>query len=308
MNYLSQKFRQLVALTLVISPLTAMGWGADGHVLIADLAMDQQTARQTRALETIARELETRFEFDRRMVNLRVYGSSNDVAKIAAFPDWARDVPLTELFALYDAELPAVLAPLANQDTRSWHYTNQAIETGSLAPSSCQIAPEWGVDRVIPLLIEAWDQADSDISKALVLSFLIHLVADIHQPLHTISRVEDDCRHDLGGNTFCAGAVSATGRCPITLHALWDGGGGLFDRYQEYSQLKQAFESRTAGPAGEDMEISEWLDEGLHQARFVYSLRHDVPPDPSYLEDARFISAQRITLAAERLARILSEL
>lgn len=289
-------------------PLMAQAWSQDGHVLITDLAMDTLAPAQVRELESIARELETQFDRDRRMVNLRAFGVSNDVAKISSFPDWVRDEPLGELFARYGATLPAALEPLADQDTSSWHYTNQAINQGSLSASSCAVAPEWGVDRVIPLLIEAWHQADSRIAQALVLSFLTHMVADIHQPLHTLTLVSDNCRHDLGGNLFCAATPTSSGRCPQSLHALWDSGVGLFDRYDEYAQLKQALDAHSPAESDPTLDIESWLEEGLSHSRLIYSLRENQQPDPAYLEDGRYISAQRIRLAAERLGLILADL
>ena len=301
-------FTRLAVLTLACTPLLASAWSQDGHVLIVDLAMDQIDSAQSRELESIARELETRFDFDRRMVNLRAFGSSNDVAKIASFPDWIRDEPLGQLFQRFDARLPAALEPLADQDTSSWHYTNQAINEGSLSPSSCQVSPEWDVVRVIPLLQQAWQQADSKIAQALVLSFLVHMIGDIHQPMHTITRVSENCRHDLGGNLFCATRPLAAGRCPQSLHALWDTGVGLFDRYDEYPALKQALDSHMPEQFDPDMRLDSWLAEGLAQSRLAYSIRENQSPDPTYLEDGRYVSAGRISLAAQRLSLILEDL
>jgi hypothetical protein len=57
--------------------------------------------------------------------------------------------------------------------------------------------------------------------KAIALTWLFHLVGDIHQPLHTtqIFTIEYP-RGDRGGNEICVRVTQA--RQPIDLHRFWD--------------------------------------------------------------------------------------
>lgn len=61
--------------------------------------------------------------------------------------------------------------------------------------------------------------ADEKEGKSLALRLLIHYIGDIHQPLHSIVRVDENYpKGDLGGNSF---------RLPehkgdTNLHAVWD--------------------------------------------------------------------------------------
>ena len=58
--------------------------------------------------------------------------------------------------------------------------------------------------------------------KAIALTWLFHLVGDIHQPLHSVQIFTTDYPDgDRGGNLICVRA-SETGS-PMDLHRLWDG-------------------------------------------------------------------------------------
>lgn len=58
------------------------------------------------------------------------------------------------------------------------------------------------------------------VDKPLALVWLIHLIGDIHQPLHAISRIDPETlQSDGGGNDF---NVKYSYSSPIPLHALWD--------------------------------------------------------------------------------------
>ncbi len=59
--------------------------------------------------------------------------------------------------------------------------------------------------------------------RSFMLKFLLHVVGDIHQPLHSASRItREQLRGDRGGNSFLikySGEIS-------NLHSLWDSGMG----------------------------------------------------------------------------------
>src|SRR5258707_10011420 len=58
--------------------------------------------------------------------------------------------------------------------------------------------------------------------RAVALTWLFHLVGDLHQPLHTIQLFSREYPHgDRGGNEVCIRL--APERAPLDLHRLWDG-------------------------------------------------------------------------------------
>ena len=59
------------------------------------------------------------------------------------------------------------------------------------------------------------------VRKAIALTWLFHLVGDVHQPLHTVQIVTTDYPNgDRGGNAICVRAPSGNS---MDLHRFWDG-------------------------------------------------------------------------------------
>ena len=101
-------------------------------------------------------------------------------------------------------------------DTGAWHYVDLTLEDRkSDIPVRCKD------DNCAPARIALFaDQlknhrADAKWTERDALRFLVHLVGDIHQPLHAISDA------DLGGNCERLDPPVETAK---NLHALWDGG------------------------------------------------------------------------------------
>src|SRR5262249_51299472 len=70
--------------------------------------------------------------------------------------------------------------------------------------------------------------------KAIALSWLFHLVGDVHQPLHTAQLFNADYPNgDRGGNEICV-RVTETGQ-PMDLHRFWD---GVITSSQNFTRLR----------------------------------------------------------------------
>ena len=89
--------------------------------------------------------------------------------------------------------------------TGVWHYVNVSKRARAFDPQD--------ILEAIPFCQEQYVQA-APADKVTWLKFLVHLVGDLHQPLHT-GRGDD-----RGGNDV---RVTLRGR-ETNLHALWDGG------------------------------------------------------------------------------------
>lgn len=110
--------------------------------------------------------------------------------------------------------------------TEKWHFTNIELADGdvdgacrhhpalpagtpaSAGPAACSI------DKVEQFTAELSDAATPASEKLLALKFLLHLVGDLHQPLHAADN------RDGGGNGIYV--VADGGFTPIKLHAYWD--------------------------------------------------------------------------------------
>jgi hypothetical protein len=114
----------------------------------------------------------------------------------------------------------------ARQNTRQWHFVDLEITAPDLdracfghpslpagTPASKGPAADCVVDKIDEFAAELASPATDPSERVVALKFLLHLVGDLHQPLHA----SDD--HDQGGNRKRA---SASGLKAGTLHHFWD--------------------------------------------------------------------------------------
>jgi hypothetical protein len=105
-------------------------------------------------------------------------------------------------------------------DRPEWHYVNFPYRPGALqqppAPTETSILTAYELNRQI---VESPTATDPE--KAVALTWLFHLVGDVHQPLHTVKLVTDLYPEgDRGGTRFYIRVTPASST--ISLHKFWD--------------------------------------------------------------------------------------
>jgi hypothetical protein len=185
-------------------------------------------------------------------------------------------------------------------ETGSLHYVNLPLETDTYVPAKhcpdgrCIIA---AIERDEGILS---DSAASVPERAEALRFLVHLVADLHQPLH----VADD--RDRGANDR---SVVLLGRA-MSLHEAWDGGLLASAHPDEPAYLQHLLQvmSSLDLAALERGTVSEWAMEGHRMAaERVYRLPPNGRLDDRYVKDGLAITDLALIRAGVRLARILND-
>jgi len=151
----------------------------------------------------------------------------------------------------------------------------------------------------------------------------MHLVADIHQPLHTASR-----NGDRGGNGVAIEPLIASEHGPANLHAFWDAayrydavGGKIIEPLPNYFSSPEAL-AQTASTlmvqAPDPEIVAPLAQKPWHQwARETHALAckngwpapgsFPVALTPDFVHQAHEIAAQQIVKAATRLAALLNE-
>jgi hypothetical protein len=168
----------IVFLLLALCAGPVLAWGGPGHRVAADIAQARlRPAAAAEATRLLAGEGATRL---------------SDVA------DWADH--LRE-----DGGAQAAA-------TRRWHYVNfpglcEYVAARDCPDGQCVVA---AINRNAQLL---GDRTRSDDERRVALKFLVHLVADVHQPLHATPVA------DKGGGDYQV-AWHGKGR---NLHSVWDG-------------------------------------------------------------------------------------
>jgi hypothetical protein len=109
------------------------------------------------------------------------------------------------------------------QRETKWHYINFPFKPAGEPEDIKPLAPH--PDNILSALAENQRRVKSQVSadqRAIALAWLLHLVGDIHQPLHTVQLFTREYPHgDRGGNEVCIRL--APGRAALDLHRLWDG-------------------------------------------------------------------------------------
>ncbi len=278
----------VTAFLLAMAP-AALGWSALGHRLIGELAQRHLTpAARAQIAELLAGEPDP------------------TLAGVATWADMLRD---------NDPEL--------GKKSSRWHYVN-------FLSSDCDYRPERDCpngDCVIAQIdvqrkILA-DRSQPVAARRDALKFLVHLVGDVHQPLHASNR------KDKGGNDYqislrtplkpeaYARDKYVDGVMGTNLHSVWDyyilgstdlGATELAARGDQ----TQAYADRLAKlpwptpTAKETTDPAAWAEEScrLVDSHKLYPDGHRL--DNRYLDAQRPLAEQRVRQAAVRLADLLN--
>lgn len=150
-------------------------------------------------------------------------------------------------------------------------------------------------------------------AKAIALSWIVHIIGDIHQPLHAVngfSQAFPAPEGDRGGNKI---QVSLDGKS-INLHAFWDSCGESLLKKDRANSLESIAADLMASPAQlqlvEQPNPKEWIAESVKLAK--ESVYGGLPANgvltPGYIKRARQVGRSRITLAGLRLAEYLQRI
>jgi hypothetical protein len=155
------------------------------------------------------------------------------------------------------------------------------------------------------------DQNSPDRLKSYDLSWLLHLVGDVHQPLHCTARFSQDpalLHGDAGGNLASLCALP----CRNNLHSFWDDVLGTGSSVTNAATAGAALPTAT-GPVN-DLDAAHWIQESFDIAKaHVYeapSISAGGGPftlTDDYKAQAKSIATERVALAGARLAKILND-
>lgn len=194
---------------------------------------------------------------------------------------------------------------------RYWHYVDRPF-----SPDGTVLEPAPVPNAATQIAVFRTVLADPRAPKALKsydLVWLIHLVGDVHQPLHAASRyTQAQPQGDNGGNRVALCARP----CRSNLHAFWD------DALGDYNGENDVGVSLTKADKMQSISIDHadiccenaWIEESFNIAREnVYS--DPIGPGggpyeltPEYKAAAREIVQQRVALAGARLGNLMNNL
>lgn len=272
-----------VAACFVVAALwtsEAHAWGAQGHRVVARVAADNLTDTAKR--------------------NAAWLLDGRSLADVAVWADEVRDgVYQTYLWHFVNIDTTA-----AAYDRDRDCPTQSGVERGTSAD-------RWRdciVDRILynreRLGNLTLDRAD----RAIALKFLVHLVGDVHQPMHAlgVARGGNDIPVQAFGSPTCQ---SGSGRSfPCNLHVIWDT--TLIERRQLDDAAYHAALTEAITKHGWDRQPfgapADWATQS-HIAGNAALLRPNGDAGEAYFAQQIPVVDQRLALAGLRLARLLND-
>jgi len=193
---------------LAVLALPAHAWDATGHEVIARIAWDamkpETRAKAVALLEAAPpdADLASLLPTDGRPLAVR----ERELVELAStWPDIVRDKNVPQRFEKYHHG--------------TWHYINHFWEQGPNGPrdrTDLQPDPENVVERLHHFERSLADASRPAAERAIDLAWVLHLVGDVHQFLHTSARVSPEAlQGDQGGNLVKISDQE-------TLHWYWD--------------------------------------------------------------------------------------
>lgn len=239
--------------------VSALAWGQKGHDVTAAVAERHLTSRTAAAIDSLL-----------------------DGRSMIYWANWLDNASHTPDYAF----------------SKTWHYKNinedETYETAMAAPAGDAVT---AIKKFTEILTGV--QTDSRIDSVLALKMLIHIVGDIHQPMHMGHAT------DLGGNRI---NVNYFGK-PANLHSVWDSSLPESARKWSYSEWVDQIDRLT--PYQQEAVITgtvdDWAKQTVTIAKSVYI---DFPEQSeiSYDHVARWtpVIEQQFEYGGLRLAHILN--
>ena len=250
---------------LILLPATAQAWGQLGHRIVGELAERQlRPAARSEVQRLLAGESEP---------------------TLAGVAYWADDVRHAD--------------PDMARRTGRWHYLN--FPRGScdyVPPRDCPDG-QCVVAAINRSFLALSDRRRPDAERTEALKFLVHFVADVHQPLHA------GFGDDRGGNDY---QLNVRGNAS-NLHSVWDSA-VIEQRHlqaSEYAQVLSRLPPLAFDPTRRsDRPAVEWAQESCR----IVAAPDFYPPkgrlDNAYLKHYQATAERRLRQAGARLANMLN--
>ncbi|HYO81884.1 MAG TPA: S1/P1 nuclease [Bryobacteraceae bacterium] len=293
----------LACMVMALEP--ARAWNYAGHRAITFLAYSHLNDKARKRVDEILRAHPDYTTVLSNGLSQQPWDiARNAFVTASTWPDLIRNDP--RFSDVPGAPVPAGF-PSASRH-QDWHYTN----TGYPAEFASVPVPAVNAISQLPVLLKALKRSGPvSMQEAYALPWLLHIITDLHQPLHAVSRyrrVNGKPEHDRGGN----GCYLTDNR---NLHSYWDGVLGRDDSESSVARLAISIGDETPKPARQIVDPTDWVAEAMalaptHVYSFPESCDDKIAPaklSADYEAKAVRVARQRAALAAYRLAAILND-
>ena len=264
------------AAVTALAPTPALAWGKNGHRVVAAIADTQLSGLAHAQVE-------------------QILGPGESLDEAANWPDEMRSAP----------------GQYWQKTSVPWHYMDfNGVEYDKAPPEGDALE---AIEHFAAILR---DPASSRADKQAALRWIVHLVGDLHQPLH-VGRVGDE-----GGNKV---AVTFFGK-PSNLHVVWDSE-MINNELLSFTELAAKLERHTSNQQlinWWDPNPRDWVGESARVRELIYAdlprakppkrklKKHEKPPLPdvgySYVFKFQPVMELQLQKAGVRLAAYLNDI
>lgn len=276
-----RKLKFLVFIFGLILSIHTYAWTALAHMVVADIAYERLQPKARIKIDKMVQDLS------------KEYPTVTLFNQMAPWPDTLRTQKI-EAFT-------------------HWHYIDYAFSDDG-TPIKNLIDTDNAVWAINQTQTVVKNSNANQFERARFLAFLVHIVGDLHQPLHTTTRISAaNPDGDRGGNLFKVRAITGD---LVTLHKFWDDGANSFTAEPSTANsaalahtITSQYPEEYFGVKTKEINPDIWVKEGFNLATsFVYTTPENQMPNNAYVSKTKEISQQRVALAGYRLANLLNSL
>ena len=301
----------ILTLLLLLTPLSSHAWNHEGHRTVAAIAYNSLEPNERQTINAILRHHPFYEEFWRVDYNARhPAGMAFEKYAFIRAAGWPDDVRAEQFKDEYH--------------NGTWHYVNFPVTPPDSLDTDEPIGTGILLDQIgeCKRVIREQTSQRRRAKRAIMLAWLLHLMGDLHQPLHSVALVNDTYPDgDHGGNNFFT-RTSASVRRSQNLHSLWDGLLGNSMDVGDAASLASTLESQFPKTAEMTQgDLNDWTRQsanlGLRNAYQFNGVAIRGRKNPSntapvlpfgYRSASQRIARRQVALAGYRLAAVLAGL
>lgn len=281
-----------LALAALITP--SLAFWSTGHMIIAKIAEEELAKMNPHVLEMVVKDIKEISQFSKEKDHNLVESST-----------WADDNKGVAWMAF-----------------NGWHFVDSpVIEEGFEGEVDFDMQnATWALNQASRTLKDTRKPSfDNGLARSFMARYLVHIVGDLHQPLHASAYYGSKFpKGDRGGNSW-----KVTYNKEISnLHALWD---SCLDQYgsiwtpigeKEWGQIEgfasnltSEFTRSKVSHRLKSLKFSDWAEESNNVAKqYVYTgIEPNATPSKEYMERGRAAINEQLAVGGYRLADILIE-
>jgi len=314
-------FRASLLIGCLLVPTVFLGWGSIGHMTVAYVAYQKLTpATKARVRDLL--KLNPDYAAWDKQVPAGASADDHDRMIFMIAATWADDIKGDSKYTDDGPDPNTPDGATSSQNIgytdlfrhRYWHFIDTPYYIDG---TSGYTVPTPNAQTQIAAFRTVLASTQSDDLKSYDLVWLLHLIGDVHQPLHATTRVSTaEGKGDAGGN-----AVKLMGDASSNLHSYWDdlpGADCNFCSNKVHCVDRAIVMGKSLKPAtakaSHVTDAAKWISESFNYSRTaVYKIPiasadgpYTIVPGSAYDRSALALANKRVGLAGARLAEVLN--